>query len=82
MTQDELKAEIHAQLTTRLSRLGMKASEVDDELDLVRTGLLDSLGFIDLVAALEDVTGKQVDLEAALVQENATTVSSLLRLFR
>ncbi|MFT3886340.1 MAG: acyl carrier protein [Flavobacteriales bacterium] len=68
-------------MTDRLVRLGMKAGDLTDDLDLVRSGLLDSLAFIDLVASLESATGRRVDLEQALEQSDATTVGGLQRLF-
>lgn len=81
MERDHLQALIRQQLSDRLVRLGMGPSDLTDDLDLVRSGLLDSLAFIDLVAALENATGRQVDLEQALEQDDATTVGGLQRIF-
>ena len=63
---ENLRATIAERLAQRLTRLGLSASDLTDELDLVRSGILDSLGFVDLIADLESRTGKQVDLEQAL----------------
>lgn len=81
MDRDHVRTLIRTQLTDRLVRLGMAPDDLTDDLDLVRSGLLDSLAFIDLVAALEGATGRQVDLEHALEQPDATTVGGLQRLF-
>lgn len=80
MTTD-VRALMHTFLASRLTRLGMSVDDLDDDMDLVRSGLLDSLAFIDLVAAMEQGTGRQVDLERALEAGEATTVRGLQRLF-
>ncbi len=77
----DLTTRVRTLLADRLMRFGMRADELDDDLDLVRSGLLDSLAFIDLVAALEQEAGRQVDLEAALDAGDATTIRGLKRLF-
>lgn len=81
MERDHVQALIRQQLSDHLVRLGMGPGDLTDDLDLVRSGLLDSLAFIDLVAALENATGRQVDLEQALEQDDATTVGGLQRIF-
>jgi acyl carrier protein len=68
-------------LTQRMVRLGLSPNDLTDDLDLVRSGVLDSLGFVDLIAELENATGKQVDLERALEHRNATTVANVISLF-
>ncbi len=79
------KAGVHAliidRIRDRLIRLGMKESEVTTDLDLVRSGVLDSLSFVDLIGDLESASGKQVDLEKALERKGATTVKAIVELF-
>lgn len=82
MDSKELHTLIVRHLADRLVRLGVLERELDKDFDLVRSGLLDSLGFIDLVAALEESTGKQVDLEKALEGSEATTMRGLHDMFR
>jgi acyl carrier protein len=65
----------------RLQRLGMEEREVTADLDLVRSGLLDSLSFVDLIADLETASGRQVDLEKAMDRPGATTVKGVSELF-
>ena len=72
---------IAERMKQRLDRLGMAENELTNDLDLVRSGLLDSLGFVDLIADLESVSGKQVDLEKALQRSGATTVRAIVELF-
>lgn len=81
MAETSLRHAVADRLTERLARLGLSASDLTDDLDLVRSGVLDSLAFVDLIADLENATGKKVDLEQALERKNATTVGGILSLF-
>jgi acyl carrier protein len=68
-------------LMPRAARLGMHADELNDELDLLRSGLLDSLGFVDLVVELEKRSGREVDLMAAMERPGGSTMGGLVELF-
>lgn len=81
MDSKRLKEELKERLAARLARLGLTPDDLSPELDLVRTGVLDSLGFVDLVTELEGVAGQEVDLDAAFDRPGATTVAGLLDLF-
>ena len=81
MAETSVRSAIAERLTQRLARLGLAPADLTDELDLVRSGVLDSLAFVDLIADLENVTGKQVDLERALDRKNVTTVRGIASLF-
>jgi acyl carrier protein len=77
-----INAMILDRIRVRLGRLGMHEHEVTRDLDLVRSGLLDSLSFVDLITDLEVASGRQVDLEKALGLPGATTVKGITELFR
>jgi acyl carrier protein len=81
MDRHHLRALLVAKLASRLQRLGLTEQDLRADLDLVRGGILDSLGFVDLIAELETTTGKQVDLEQALDQKGATTLHGIMLLF-
>lgn len=81
MADTSVIALVHELLATRLQRLGLTPADLRDDLDLVRSGVVDSLGFVDLIASLEDRTGKRVELESALEKKEATTVGGIVRLF-
>lgn len=51
---------------------GSSASEIDDELDLIETGVIDSLGVLNLIAALEEEMGLRVEPEEMDVANFAT----------
>lgn len=81
MAETSLRSDIAQRLAQRLARLGLTPNDLTDDLDLVRSGVLDSLAFVDLIADLEKSTEKQVDLEQALERKNATTIGSIISLF-
>ena len=81
MDRKELNALLIDKLGARTQRMGINSNEFTSDLDLVRTGLLDSLGFVDLITELETAVGKQVDLEKAFDRTGATTVGGVIDLF-
>jgi acyl carrier protein len=68
-------------LLPRAARLGMEHNELVDDLDLLRSGLLDSLGFVDLVVEMEKRSGREVDLMAAMERPGGSTLGGLVELF-
>ena len=81
MDRTELLKRLRERLVARAERLGMQADELDGPLDLVRSGLLDSLGFVDLITELEQELGCEVDLAAAFDKPGATTLDGVIDLF-
>ncbi|MBP7513356.1 MAG: acyl carrier protein [Flavobacteriales bacterium] len=81
MAENPVRQVLAERVSQRLVRLGLSPADLTDDLDLIRSGVLDSLGFVDLIADLESATGKQVDLERALEHRNATTVANVISLF-
>lgn len=47
----------------RAAAIGFPASDVSLKTDLIRSGLYDSMSFIDLVVALEEACKVEIDLE-------------------
>ena len=81
MADHSMRDLLAERLAKRLDRLGLRPSDLTDDLDLVRSGVLDSLGFVDLIADLETATGERIDLERALEHRNATTVAGIMAIF-
>jgi acyl carrier protein len=81
MDRKELRALLCKRIEGRSSALGLTNAELTDDLDLLRSGVLDSLSFVDLMAGLMDATGKELDLEKALENRKASTIGGLLDLF-
>lgn len=81
MNRAELEALLKERLGPRMERLGLAEHEFKTELDLVRTGILDSLAFVDLITEMETAVGMQVDLEKAFDRPGATTIGGVIELF-
>lgn len=59
-------------------RAGVPIEEIDDDTDIVLSGLVDSFEFLDLVNALEERAGIDIDV-GALDGENFTTLIGLVQ---
>jgi acyl carrier protein len=55
---------------------GVVADQIGDDADLIADGLLDSLGFMHLLADLEQQLGRPIDLES-MPADRMTVVSAL-----
>ena len=62
MDSDTLVKEVCAWVCERCEEVGIDGIEIKPDTDLLGSGVLDSLGFIDLVAFIEESTGIQLDL--------------------
>jgi acyl carrier protein len=81
MTDDgteQVKLLIASILEPRLVANNMKTCELRDDIDLRLAGIVDSLGFVQLLAALEARLGRQVDV-AELAPDQLTKVGPLAR---
>jgi len=65
----------------RLKEMGLDPSIVDGSMDLVQSGVYDSMSFIDMITAVEDRSGVQLDLESALADPATFTINGLAALF-
>lgn len=82
MDREQLHSLLLEKLGPRTARLGLRSTEITEELDLVRTGILDSLDFVDLITDLETTVGRQVELEKAFDKPGVTTVGGVMDLFQ
>jgi acyl carrier protein len=67
---------ILAECAGALAALGIAPDDVPDDFDLRASGVIDSLGFLELVGALEDSLDMEIDLEL-LDPDQLTTVGPL-----
>jgi acyl carrier protein len=68
-------------LREKLQRIGIRESEPGESFDLVKSGLLNSLEFVDIVASMEKLYDIEIDFEKALESGNLTTLGGLIRAF-
>ena len=72
MTREEIEKIIMSEVMKRASLLGFPATDVNPGIDLMRSGLYDSMAFVDLIVALEEKTGTEIDMETVAPKDIAT----------
>ncbi|MBS1637017.1 MAG: acyl carrier protein [Bacteroidetes bacterium] len=72
MTRSDIEQIILSEVKQRAALLGFPATDVHAGLDLMRSGLYDSMAFIDLIVAMEEKTGVEIDLETIAPKDIAT----------
>lgn len=73
----EIRQQLVSHLHNKLDRFGIGESELTADFDLVKSGLVNSLEFVELVTGLEKHFGIEVDFEAALDAGGFTTFGGL-----
>jgi acyl carrier protein len=81
MTREEIKKHILESIRPRLEQLGLKDRDIKPGLDLIQSGFVNSMEFVELVAGIETKAGIEIDYETALDDDNFTTLKGILDLF-
>jgi len=69
-------------LKEKLELFGIKGEEVKGDFDLVKSGLMDSMSFVDFIGDMEQHFGKEIDFDKVMDDENFTTLDGLIKLFQ
>ena len=69
LSDDEVRLFVLDQVADSLAAVGLSASAVPDDFDLLTSGVIDSLGLLELVAAIEERFGLQLDLQGLAVDD-------------
>ena len=77
MSKSEVREYIMDRLKEKLKLFDISKEELKDSFDLVKSGLLDSMAFVDLVAELEKKYGVEIDFEEASGSDNFTSLGGL-----
>jgi acyl carrier protein len=78
-TPSDVRAFLKDYLGRKLKVNGRGACEdLPDDCDLLLSGMIDSIGFLELVAAIQDFAGRDIDFEI-LDPEEMTIVGPLCR---
>jgi acyl carrier protein len=75
-TSQQIRAFIFSQYESEFTRRELTFEQMDADFDLLNHGIVDSLGVLELVNALEEAFGIQIDL-ADLDAESLTIVGPL-----
>ncbi|MCK9398976.1 MAG: hypothetical protein M0Q51_03130 [Bacteroidales bacterium] len=76
-----IRKQVMELLRDKLQRIGIQESELGESFDLVKSGLLNSLEFVDMVASMEKIYLHEIDFEQALDSGEFTTLGGLIRTF-
>jgi hypothetical protein len=77
----DIRKQVMELLQDKLQRIGIRESELGESFDLVKSGLLNSLEFVDMVASMEKTNLHEIDFEQALDSGELTTIGGLIRAF-
>ena len=75
---DDVRALVLAECSDALAAVGADPATLADDFDLRANGVIDSLGFLELITALEERLGVEIDFEA-LDPAELTVVGPLAR---
>jgi acyl carrier protein len=81
MMENEIRRQVLEVIREKLNRLSVKENEIGNSFDLVKSGLLNSLEFVDLVSSIEKMNNTEIDFEKALESGDFTTVGGLINAF-
>ncbi len=73
----DIKKIIISFLSDDIKRMGLNINEVDDKINILESGLIDSFRFIDLLAMIDNELGVEINLNN-LDQENFGSLFSLI----
>lgn len=78
MTHSEIREYILELLNDKLLLFDIAGSSLKDDFDLVGSGLLDSMAFIDLITDLEEKFQVEIDFDKAADKEGFSTLGGLI----
>lgn len=78
ITAEQVRGFLLDHFSERLSAAGYVPQEVPDDFDLLTKGIIDSFGVMELVVALEERFGVEVDFEN-LAAEDLTVIGPFAR---
>lgn len=78
MRKEEVREYIVGLLQGKLTIFDISESELKDGFDLVKSGLLDSMAFVDLVAEIEEKYVIEIDFEKVADNPDFTSMGGLI----
>ncbi len=79
--KNEIRQQVMEIISGKLRRLAIRDNELGNSFDLVKSGLLNSLEFVDLVASLERTYQLEINFDEAIGAGDFTTLGGLVRVF-
>jgi acyl carrier protein len=81
VSEKDIKAYVLKVLSMKAEKLGLSARHFGEDVNIFDVGIVDSLGFIDLVGQVEKAFGVEIDFETRDPSEFAT-VSGFAKCFK
>ncbi|MCK4361582.1 MAG: acyl carrier protein [Bacteroidales bacterium] len=78
----EISEYIIFKIKGKLEQFGIDKSEIKNDFDLVQSGLLDSMSFVDLVTEMEKYFTIEIDFEEAFDESKLTKINGLIEIFK
>jgi len=63
VTAEQVRAVVLEELSEPIAALGLEPDQLPDDFDLLTTGVIDSLGLIELIVAVNERFGLDIDFE-------------------
>ena len=79
--ENEIRKQVIDLVREKLERLSIRDNEITGAFDLVKSGLVNSLEFVDMVASMEKLHGIEIDFEKELDKGDFTSIDGLIRIF-
>jgi acyl carrier protein len=80
--EDDIRNSLLELISVKLKRIGVAQREITGRFDLVKSGLLSSLEFVDMITTLERRFQCEVDYETAFEKGNFTTIDGVISNFK
>ncbi len=81
ISEKQVRRRLYEKLEGPASRAGLEACKLTDSFDIVHSGLLDSMAFVELVVSLEEEFGIDLDHEVVFEDASFLTVGGLIETF-
>jgi acyl carrier protein len=81
MKEAEIRKELLALIQPRMEMLGIRERELKKSFDLVSSGFVNSMEFVELVSDLEGKCGVEIDFDRVTESNRFTTIGGLVELF-
>jgi acyl carrier protein len=78
INSEQVRATVLKHLASKLAGSGLKPEDIDDGFDLLARGTIDSFGIIEMISAVEQDLGVQVDF-ARMSSDELTIVGPFCR---
>ncbi|HVH71695.1 MAG TPA: acyl carrier protein [Candidatus Dormibacteraeota bacterium] len=78
ITSDQVRALVLSRLQALIVTAGLRPEEINDDLDMLTEGLIDSMGIVELITSIERDFGVAIDF-AELDPENLTIIGPFCR---